>query len=175
MIQDIDELEDWHSEDDPWEYEVSEDDLKRKEFLLKHLQGNKYENVLDIGCGQGYITKDLPGEHILGVDISVNAIRKAKRHETRDMKFIEGSLFNLNNIITKKFDLIIITGILYPQYIGNSNNLIYIIIDKLLEEGGTLISVHIDKWYKSKFPYLQYEQKEYSYREYTHKFECYIK
>ncbi len=175
MLQDISELEQWHSEDDPWEYESSEDDTHRKEVLLEAINDSKYENVLDIGCGQGFITKDLPGENIVGVDISYEAINRAKKHETSRIKFLQGSLFDIDKILENKFDLIIITGVLYPQYIGKSNNLVYLLIDKLLKEGGTLVSVHIEEWYGIRFPYLQYKNINYKYREYTHKLECYIK
>ncbi|MBP8718917.1 MAG: class I SAM-dependent methyltransferase [Candidatus Atribacteria bacterium] len=175
MIQTKEEIEKWYSKDDPWEYEDNPDDLKRKDILLAEIPKRVYENVLDIGCGHGFITRDLPGERILGIDISEEAIRKAKNYENKRLKFFCGSIFELHKLFSESYDLIIITGVLYPQYIGDSSNLVYMTIDRLLKDNGILISVHIDEWYKCKFPYLVLKEYYYNYREYTHKLEIYVK
>lgn len=175
MIQNKDELEQWHSKHDPWKYESSFDDLRRKEVLLSELPANKFESILDIGCGQGFITKELPGESVIGIDISANAINFAKKYETDRLKFIQASLFELPSMLTNTFDLIIITGVLYEQYIGNSKTLVYHIIDQILKHEGYLMSVHISSWYKIKFPYLLIKDYCYDYKQYLHKLELYIK
>ena len=175
-IQPIIDLEKWHKKKDPWGYEKSSEDRKRKNILISEIPSRKYKRVLDIGCGQGFITKDLPGENIIGVDISRQAILHAKKINKKGMKFVEGSLYEFDVLFKgKSFDLIIITGVLYPQYIGNSNNLIYKIIDDLLVENGILVCVHIDDWYKSRFPYLLVNQNIYDYKEYLHRLEVYVK
>ncbi len=69
-LQDIEELEKWHQRKDPWGYESNPDDTLRKEILLSAIPDKTYQQVLDIGCGQGFVTVDLPGNFILGVDIS---------------------------------------------------------------------------------------------------------
>lgn len=175
MIQPLGELEKWHKKNDPWGYKNSAEDRKRKHILLSEIPDKHYKRVLDIGCGQGFITQSLPGKQVVGVDISKEAINKAKKIERKGLKFIQASIFELNNIFKEEFDLIVITGVLYPQYIGNSNTLVYKIIDKLLEDGGILVSVHIDEWYKSRFPYLLLNQHFYDYREYIHRLEAYVK
>ena len=175
MLQSIKELEKWHKGLDPWDYENNPEDKKRKNILLSEIPEKKYKNVLDIGCGQGFITRDLPGENILGIDISYEAIKKAKHYETDKIKFRHASLFDLEKIGIGGVDLVIITGVLYPQYIGHSLNLIYSIIDGILNERGTLISVHINEWYRARFPYLLLREYFYNYREYTHRLEVYVK
>lgn len=175
MLQSNEELENWYSEDDPWKYKDHPDDKKRKQILFSEIPTRKYINVLDIGCGEGFITRELTGEKVTSVDISHQAIKKAKVYENAKLKFKQCSLFELNNQLNEKYDLIIITGVLYPQYIGNSLRLIYNIVDKLLIDNGILVSVHIDSWYKAKFPYLLLNEDYYTYREYTHKLEVYIK
>ncbi|WP_026947192.1 class I SAM-dependent methyltransferase [Algoriphagus marincola] len=170
------DLEDWYKVSDPWGYEKNKDDLIRKKILLSEIPNREYVNVLDIGCGEGFITKELPGEKILGVDISENAISFAKENiGSPRIEFLSCDLFDLPNKVEIKFDLIIITGVLYSQYIGNSNSLIYLIIDQLLKKNGVLVSVHIDEWYKSRFPYLLINEYYYSYREYSHILEVYQK
>jgi len=175
MIQTADDLEKWYKKKDPWGYEDSPEDIKRKSILLSEIPKRKYKNVLDIGCGQGFITRDLPGKKITGVDISKKAIKQAQAYANKRVKFKQASIFKLTKIFKEKFDLILITGVLYPQYIGNSHNLVYSIIDKLLADSGILITVHIDSWYKAKFPYLQLVEYFYNYREFTHRLEVYIK
>lgn len=175
MIQPIKELENWNKNSDPWDYENNNEDKKRKNILLSEIPEKIYKNVLDIGCGQGFITRDLPGEDVLGIDISSEAINKAKVYETKSLKFKQASLYDLESLEIEKFDLVIITGVLYPQYIGNSLNLIYSIIDNILNNKGTLISVHINEWYKARFPYLLLKEYFYDYREYTHRLEVYVK
>lgn len=179
MIQSQDELEEWYSSEDPWNYENNLEDIKRRDALLFSLPDKKYNNVLDIGCGNGFITKRLPGKNIIGVDISEKAIKQAKKHNAKGSKkitYFAGDFFNLTTILkTKKFDLIIITGVLYPQYIGKAKILTTIIIDELLNKGGILASVHIDEWEHTQFPYLKIKQRYYDYRDFIHDLQVYIK
>lgn len=175
MLQPLDDLEKWHSADDAWGYETNPEDSKRKDILLSELPQKKYLNVLDIGCGHGFVTRDLPGKRVLGVDISHEAIRKAQAYKTDRIAFQQSSLFDLNRKLHEQFDLVVITGVLYPQYIGNAHNLVYHVIDKLLMDSGILVSVHIDAWYKARFPYLLLKDYYYDYREFTHRLEVHVK
>lgn len=174
-LQSIDDLEKWHRKNDPWQYNDNPEDKKRKLILLSQLPQREYKNVLDIGCGQGFITKDLPGRRVVGVDVSKNAIKYAKKIKKKGLSFITASIFDLNNIFKQRFDLIVITGVLYRQYIGDSHNLIYLIIDNLLEKDGVLVSVHHDEWCQAKFPYLMPKQSYYDYRDFVHRLEVYNK
>jgi hypothetical protein len=74
-----------------------------------------------------------------------------------------------------RFDLVVITGVLYPQYIGEGQRLVYTIIDDLLEAGGHLVSAHIAEWYQCRFPYISVTREYYRYREFSHVLEVYIK
>lgn len=175
MIQPISDLETWHEKEDPWGYENHPDDSKRKNVLLDAIPGRNYGRVLDIGCGQGFITRFLPGTEVIGMDISRSAIQHARKHEDERVKFRQGSLFDLRNDSVDGYDLVVITGVLYPQYIGSSLNLIYRIIDRILGGNGILACVHIDAWYKARFPYPLLKTIAYDYREYIHRLELYGK
>lgn len=177
MIQELSELDEFHKKEDPWDYENNTEDSKRISYLLGQLNKKKHTNVLDIGCGQGFVTKQLPGSKIIGVDVSQEAIKHAmSNNEDNRISYACCSIFDLNtNYKDNSFDLIVITGVLYSQYIGNSSSLIYLIIDKLLKKGGTLISVHINSWYRCQFPYFKVKEILYPYRAYNHKLELYIK
>lgn len=176
MIQSKSELDLFHENFDPWGYENNNEDIKRKEILLNEIPQRDYIHVLDIGCGHGFVTKDLPGKEILGIDISKAAIDNAiKGNLKKNISYKQCSIYDIDKYLDKEFDLIVITGVLYPQYIGDSSNLIYILIDKVLKKGGILVSVHINEWYNSHFPYLKLKQVYYNYREYIHNLEIYIK
>jgi hypothetical protein len=57
-MQNQNELEKWYQKNDPWDYTGNKDDAYRKERILSNLK--TYNRGLDIGCGEGFITKDLP-------------------------------------------------------------------------------------------------------------------
>jgi len=184
MIQTQKDLEQWYDTTDPWNYENSLDDIKRRDILLAEIPNRTYDNVLDIGCGSGFVTRDLPGKHIFGVDLSAQAIKQAqkigKRRNIsklgRPIKYSVADLFELQEHFPENFfDLIIMTGVLYPQYIGQSQTLVYHIIDSLLNKHGILVSVHINEWYKSQFPFLKLKEYMYKYLTFTHRLELYIK
>jgi len=178
VLQPLEELEKWWEKPDPWNYENNLSDLNRRAMLDSVLPKKQYKRVLDIGCGDGFMTARLPGEEIIGVDVSKKAIQQAekKNNDLKHIRFYAHSLFDLPTLQwDQSFDLILITGVLYPQYIAQGEMLAYAIIDNLLKPGGHLISCHIDEWYHSRFPYITLSRTYYSYREYSHILEVYLK
>ncbi|MHC5718487.1 MAG: glycosyltransferase, partial [Nostoc sp.] len=147
-----------------WQDETMPEDKIYKELLLSEIPENNYKNVLHIGCGNGFMTKDLAGEKVLGVDILSNGINQAKAYENNRLKFIQSSILELEHKSQEKYDLILITGVLYSQYIGKLHNLIYSLLDKLIIDDGILICCHVDEWYKARFPYLMLDYSLFEYR-----------
>jgi len=174
-LQPLQDLEAWHERRDPWDYESNPDDKRRLDVLLSEIPERSYRRVLDIGCGQGFVTVHLPGAQVLGVDVSSNAIEWAQRQKTHRVRFAQASIFNLAQQHPGPFDLVIITGVLYPQYIGNALSNIYLQVDQVLAPDGILICVHIRDWYRARFPYLLVARHDYPYREFTHRLEVYAK
>ena len=127
MLQPLSDIEAWYDQDDPWNYESSLDDVKRRDILLHELPDRKFDSALDIGCGHGFLTRDLPARQVVGVDISKKAIKQANKlsgNKKKHISYLVGDLFNLDTLFPKKkFDLIVITGVLYPQYIGEAHTL----------------------------------------------------
>jgi 16S rRNA A1518/A1519 N6-dimethyltransferase RsmA/KsgA/DIM1 with predicted DNA glycosylase/AP lyase activity len=101
-MQTKEELEKWYAIPDPWMYLQTEDDIKRKNIILDLL--NKYKRALDIGCGEGFITTDLPAIDIHGIEISDNAAHRLPWNVKR-VHQPEGV-----------YDLVMTTGTLYQQY-----------------------------------------------------------
>ncbi|MQY64634.1 MAG: methyltransferase domain-containing protein, partial [Calditrichaeota bacterium] len=97
VLQPLEELEKWWEKPDPWDYENNLSDLNRRAMLDSVLPKKQYKRVLDIGCGDGYITARLPGEEIIGVDVSKKAIQQAekKNKDLPHIKFSALSLFDL--------------------------------------------------------------------------------
>jgi len=103
MKRDKEYLEKFYSTPDPWGYQKNKDDIKRKKIILKKIDG-KFKRALDIGCGEGWITKDLPADMIYGYEISDNACKRFPKNVKRILE------------PKGKYDLIIATGVLYEHY-----------------------------------------------------------
>lgn len=178
-LQSPHELDAFYETEDPWSYDSTPDDQRRLETLLAALPREKFHRTLDIGCGNGFVTTHLPGRKVFGVDLSEKAIGWARTRAKRlnkPVEFKQGSVFEIDSMFPGGvFDLIIITGVLYPQYIGRAFNLINIKLDQILMEGGYLVLVHIHDWYKVGFPYKLLDRQIYPYREYDHLLEVYKK
>lgn len=161
---------------DPWNYDETPDDQQRRRILLDELSRHAFDSVLDIGCGNGFITGDIRASKVVGVDMSPGAIKAAKARVQHDShKFVHASIFDLPRLNLGTFDLIIVTGVLYPHYIGETGSLVYLITDELMRRNSTLVCVHIEEWYQLRFPYPRVRELRYRYRDYSHLLETYIK
>lgn len=179
-IQSLTELERFYQEPDPWGYDTTPDDAARRARLLAQLPTLPYKRVLDIGCGNAFVTAYLPGDVVVGCDLSTNAIhwacrRVGLRPDIGRFNFRVGSIFDLRSDEHGHFDLIVITGVLYPQYIGQGFSLVREIVDDLLLPGGILISCHIADWSPWRFPYAMISADLSPYREYIHRVEAFVK
>ncbi|MGE0312628.1 MAG: trans-aconitate 2-methyltransferase [Lautropia sp.] len=174
-LQPLEELERFYETEDPWGYESSPEDTRRREIVLSEIPARDYARVLDIGCGHGFVTSRLPGRDILGVDVSERAIEQARRIARPGLRFARCSLFELPALNEPPFDLVVITGVLYPQYIGASAPLVTRLIDAVLAREGILVSVHISAWTNIRFPWVRLSEHAYAYHDYVHRLEVYAK
>lgn len=83
---------------------------------------NKNSKVIDIGCGNGYLTKKITKKfkNVVGVDQSKSAIKFAKKNYKGKIKFINSDLENLN--LKKKFDIIFLIEVI--EHVYSPDNLI---------------------------------------------------
>ena len=179
-LQNGDELNAFYADADPWGYRRHPDDERRRLELLSVLPRRHYDRSLDIGCGNGFITFSLPGAEVVGIDISSKAIdwaRSSAQGEPRPerFRFESRSLFEPEVRALGRFDLVVITGVLYEQYIGRGASVVRCLVDDLLVDGGILASCHIREWSSSRFPYSLLDTTLYPYRDYTHQLEVFRK
>lgn len=157
-MQSKSEIEDWYTNKDPWGYESNKSDKNRKQRILEVLEVYpEFDRALDIGCGEGFITQDLPAKEIQGVELSDKAAERLPDNVKR-VHEPEG-----------KYDLIICTGMLYKQYDYRK------FLTWIREHAnGLVLTSNIKSWQINDLPdkYLLY-QEDFPYREYAQNLRVY--
>jgi len=151
------ELEIWYQTPDQWGYFNNPEDKKRRQKILNVLKPyGQFKTALDIGAGEGFITRVLPAEKIFFQEISDLA-------SSRQPEEFERVSFQT----TLTFDLVVATGVFYQQYDYEEMQEFAL---RTLKKGGILLTVHIESW---EIPIHSHELEQihiesYPYREYTH-------
>src|SRR5919108_3389725 len=111
---------------DPWDIETSAYERDRCAQLLKRLEGRRYPRVLELGCGAGYLTRQLAphADHIVALDISQTAIDRARALSTGQtaVDFRVANIMDYKPQIDGPWDLIVFSdtlcylGWLYPFF-----------------------------------------------------------
>lgn len=166
---------------DPYDYWKNPEDAKRRDVLLSYLKNLDPVETADVGCGEGFLTEHLPGKHVSAFDSSDKALESFRtRLQTRGFEF--SSRFDLRrwDVLDKppedsKFDLIVVTGLLYHHLLGDAGHLATSNIGTMLKQGGTLISVHIEDWAPFEMPLDLTDLWLYSYRSKIHRVEVFKK
>lgn len=97
------------------------------------LQGN--ERILDLGCGDGVLTRRLadlvPRGVVVGIDASRGMIETARKHEQKNLRF---EIMDINQMRFKtQFDLIFSNAALH--WVKNHRHLLTNVLDCLRENG----------------------------------------
>ena len=164
-MQSKDDLESFYKAEDPWGYKSNGDDTKRKDIIISSLDficsfnGLYLKNVLDIGCGEGWITKDIPAEMLYGYDLSDRATSRLPENVIK--------LDSLNEPM--KFDLVTTMGTLYKQY-----NYKWILEKIRLHARRFVLTCNIASWERNdidkKYQIFEYKFK---YRRFTERLAIY--
>jgi predicted TPR repeat methyltransferase len=111
---------------DPWDIEKSAYERDRCVQLLKMLEGKRYDRVLEIGCGAGYLTRLLTthADHIVALDISQTAIDRARSLGTggTQVDFRVANIMEYKPHVDGPWDLVVFSdtmcylGWLYPLF-----------------------------------------------------------
>jgi len=117
-------LEDKYATPDPWGYQTSPDDAERKRRIIaaccrgwSHLNAGyaahdvpvQFERALDIGAGEGWITRDLPARMKYGYELSDRAAGRFPVTVHR---------VTSKNLVDDDFtcDLVVAAGVYYEHY-----------------------------------------------------------
>ena len=132
-----------YSVEDPWHYKNTISDRTRRSILLKHINfifaDGSRKDVLDAGCGEGYLTRDVAATYNAAIDafdISENALEIArKRNSHPNINYFQ---LDLNDFVPgKKYDLILCEEALY--YLGNEERVLTVNrFREALKDGGHL-------------------------------------
>lgn len=136
MIQDPKEIEASYLTADPWGFQSNPDDQNRKAEILRACavyapESGLYDRAIDLGAGEGWITKDLPSHEIHGYEISQNAKRRFPPN-VLDCR-----------VPTGKFDLILMTGVMYFHY---DYERLLKIADLHSAKGTIIVTCNIAEW-----------------------------
>jgi 2-polyprenyl-3-methyl-5-hydroxy-6-metoxy-1,4-benzoquinol methylase len=116
-------------EGDAWSFETSEYEQRRYDVHLAMLEGRRYGSTLEIGCGSGGLTRRLAtiSDRVLAIDISSNAIERARTHlaESAPEQAIEleaADVMTFDAVARGPWDLVVFSetiycvGWLYPMF-----------------------------------------------------------
>ena len=99
---------------DPWN--VTTSDYERRKFALTLAalpSERQFRSILDIGCSFGTLTHQLAraGDTVTAIDVSQEAIGKAREHGTGEVAFLCGEI--PDDWPAGRYDLIVMSEILY--------------------------------------------------------------
>jgi 2-polyprenyl-3-methyl-5-hydroxy-6-metoxy-1,4-benzoquinol methylase len=103
--------------------------IKYIDFFIKNI--NEGENILDIGCGNGYVDYEIASQvskiKIIGIDVNKENIEIAnKNHSHSNINYIYGDA--LKSLPDKSFDVIILSNFL--EHISDRVNFLKLILKK---------------------------------------------
>lgn len=154
MTQSRDDLNEWYAKPDPWGFQSNPDDAERKRRILAAIRrpGPRYKRALDVGCGEGWITKDLPATLIHGLEWS--GVARAR---------IPAPVVAVDEPVGR-YDLLLLTGVLYRQFDYQG---MHALVGEHAAKGATVLTCHIrdleqplpgEPELVEEFPYREYVQ-----------------
>lgn len=131
--------EDQYSKTDPWRYQVNADDSTRKSKVIAACMllaptPIGYLRALDIGAGEGWITKDLPAKEKFGLELSDTSASRFPK----DVARVSGETLQDGS-----FDLVVSTETMFEHY---NWKLIRDQILKACAPGGIIVTANNTKW-----------------------------
>jgi ubiquinone/menaquinone biosynthesis C-methylase UbiE len=116
--------------------------------ILRVIEGMPHENILDVGCGNGYTTraiaKKFPEATVTGVDFSGEMVKEANKLATPNAEFFEGDVLSLSRnpmLITGNYDVVISTRCLINLANWEEQKIGILEMRKLLSKEGKLVLV----------------------------------
>jgi 2-polyprenyl-3-methyl-5-hydroxy-6-metoxy-1,4-benzoquinol methylase len=129
--------------------------LSYMNVVIDEIEQLEYENILDIGCGDGYLLNNLKNnKQKLGIDLSEKAIMFANSFSS-DTEFIVEDLFN----ISKEYDVVSLIEVL--EHIPNDfvESFMTKVLSLVIKNGYFIISVPTTVIPVSKKHYRHYNEE----------------
>jgi SAM-dependent methyltransferase len=105
---------------DPWLAEArrkSSYQHRKNCKLVGLLPAARFDQVLDLGCGLGGLTRLLAGRagQVVGTDVAASAVAGAKRASAdfANLGYVQSDILNLPAEFTGRFDVVIVADVLY--------------------------------------------------------------
>lgn len=134
---------------DPFGAELPQYRYQQRKYdsLLSMLPRRSYRNVLDVGCGLGAFVRKLApfAEHVLGTDISAEAIAQASRLSAGHPNVAYSQRDMLHSPEEPAFDLVVVADTLYylePRTPAGLQSIAQTLASKLTPGGLLLIVNH---------------------------------
>ncbi|MDH5806284.1 MAG: class I SAM-dependent methyltransferase [Candidatus Methanomethylicaceae archaeon] len=114
-----------------------EDEQKLKiSFILNKIRPKEDEIILDIGCGTGILFKMTNCKNIIGIDISINMLKEAKKGKKADLILADGEFLPIRS---ESVDIVISTTVL--NLVKNKENFLNEAMRCLKKGGRFCISI----------------------------------
>jgi SAM-dependent methyltransferase len=136
---------------DPWGYATSPYEAARRDAVIAALPRRRYRSVLEVGCGEGYMTRLLAerAERVVGLDISGSAVALARNSSPpANVRVVRADLLAPAlppEAGAGSFDLVVCAEVLYYCYRLPIGPACRVARDRLvawLDRGGALVLQH---------------------------------
>lgn len=130
--------------DDPWGFETREYEREKYVRTIASLPQERYRRCLEIGCSVGVLSRLLLGrcDGLFATEINDRALAAAR---DRNADLPTGAFVKMNfpeEVPPGTFDLVVLSEVAYYWAAPAFRLAQKLILDQLLEAGGTLILVH---------------------------------
>ncbi len=118
-------------------------DIKRLQFILRTLKSHlpSGATVLDVGCGNGIITRSIgeAGYHVYGIDVSEKAIARAK--ELNQLPNVSFEVISAEQLVAegKKYNAVICSEVL--EHLKRPGDLLTTLRQSLTDTGVLIVTV----------------------------------
>lgn len=136
---------DWrYRKHDTYNYSGSEEERIKRERIAAFLSDRRYANILEVGCGEGFMTTVLSplGDRLLGIDISRVAVKRARRMHADNPRVS----FKIADVFTfqphESYDLITCSEILCYLNFKQIDQAVRNLVTRLTP-GGRLLAVDV--------------------------------
>lgn len=126
-----------NSEEVPWHQDIHADSWFNKIGFLMLKDKAPYKNILEIGCGLGYIAQkltQLTPDYVDAIDISLTAIYKAREiHKNKKINFFVGDITSKDFLLPSTYGLVVIKDVFW--YVFDCMETVLGNIDQCLSSG----------------------------------------